>query len=149
MTKKNVLPYKKAIESGALAFFDEKYDDTVRVVNIGRDSVELCGGTHVNNTSEIGSFKIISQSSVANGVRRLECVTGQNAFDYMNNKISTLDKICREFQTTPDNIVNKINSIKDEVKLLKKKNLLYSKDFLTNLFNSFNKVTLKKTSYIT
>ena len=144
VTKKNILPYKKAIESGALAFFDEKYDDMVRVVNIGRDSIELCGGTHVNNTSEIGSFKIISQSSVANGVRRLECVTGQHAFDYMNNKISTLDKICSEFQTTPDNIVNKINSIKDEVKLLKKKNLLYSKDFLTNLFDSFNKVTLKE-----
>ena len=104
-----------------MAFFDEKYDDAVRVVNIGKYSVELCGGTHVNNTSEIGSFKIISQSSVANGVRRLECVTGQQALDYMNNKISTLDKICQEFQTTPDNIVSKINSIKEEVKLLKKK----------------------------
>ena len=126
-----------------MAFFDEKYEEMVRVVKIGKDSVELCGGTHVNNTSEIGSFKIISQSSVANGVRRLECVTGQQAFDYMNNKISTLDKICKEFQTTSDNIVSKINSLKDEV-ASKEKNSLYSKVFLTNLFNSFNKVTLKR-----
>ena len=83
--------------------------------------MELCGGTHVNNTSEIGLFKIISQSSVANGVRRLECVTGPNAINYINNKISTLNDICQEFQTTPNDIVNKINSIKDEVKLLRKK----------------------------
>ena len=89
-------------------------------------------------------LKIISQSSINNGIRRLELLTGQQAYNYINNKIPTLDKICRESQTTPDNIVNKINSIKDEVKLLKKKNLLYSKDYLTNLFKSFNKVTLKE-----
>ena len=86
VTQKNILPFERAIESGALAFFDEKYDDAVRVVNIGKDSTELCGGTHVNNTSEIGAIKIISQSSVANGIRRLECVTGQNAFRYIDNK---------------------------------------------------------------
>jgi len=143
VTKKNILPYKKAIESGALAFFDEKYDDSVRVVNIGKDSMELCGGTHVSNTSEIGLFKIISQSSVANGVRRLECVTGQNAINYINNKISTLNDICQEFQTTPNDIVSKINSINDEVKLLRKKNTLYAKDYLTNLLKTFDKVTLK------
>jgi len=141
-TKKNILPYKDAIESGALAFFDEKYDDNVRVVNIGKESVELCGGTHVNNTADIGTIKIISQASVANGVRRLECITGKTAYDYMSNKISTLDSVCHELQTTDDKILDKIESFKDEIKSLKNKNKLYSKDFLTNLFKSFTHTSI-------
>ena len=132
-----------------MAFFDEKYDDTVRVVNIGKYSVELCGGTHVNNTSEIGSFKIISQSSVANGVRRLECVTGQQALDYMNHKISTLDKICGEFQTTPDNIVAvKLTLLKEEVKHLKKKYTLLQRFFILIYLIHSIKSFVKIKSYI-
>ena len=92
-TQKNILPFDKAIESGALAFFEEKYADNVRVVNIGKESIELCGGTHVENTSEIGAIKIISQSSVANGIRRLECVTGQNAFKFINNNLDDLASV--------------------------------------------------------
>ena len=95
VTKSKIVSYDKAIESGALAFFDEKYDSDVRVVSIGKNSVELCGGTHVESTSEIGAFKIINQSSVANGVRRIECVTGPRVVNYLNQNISILNKVCK------------------------------------------------------
>ena len=123
-TQKNILPFDKAIESGALAFFEEKYTDNVRVVNIGKESIELCGGTHVENTSEIGAIKIINQSSVANGIRRVECVTGQNAFKFINNKLKTLEFICEELKSTDDNVIDKITGLQNEVKALKKKNIL-------------------------
>jgi len=143
VTKSKIVSYDKAIESGALAFFDEKYDSDVRVVNVGKDSVELCGGTHVESTSEIGAFKIINQSSVANGVRRLECVTGPCVVNYLNENISILNKVCKEFQATPDNIINKINLLKKNNKDLKNKNILYSKDYLTNLFLTYQPIKIK------
>jgi len=143
VTKSKIVSYDKAIESGALAFFDEKYDSDVRVVNVGKDSVELCGGTHVESTSEIGAFKIINQSSVANGVRRIECVTGPCVVNYLNENISILNKVCKEFQATPDNIINKINLLKKNNKDLKNKNILYSKDYLTNLFLTYQPIKIK------
>ena len=142
-TQKNILPFDRAMESGALAFFEEKYEDNVRVVNIGKESIELCGGTHVDNTSEIGAIKIISQSSVANGIRRLECVTGQNAFRYIDNKLKTLEFVCDELKSTDDNVIDKIIALQNEVKSLKKKNVLYSKDFLTNLYKGYSGIKLK------
>ena len=143
VTKSKIVSYDKAIESGALAFFDEKYDSDVRVVSIGKNSVELCGGTHVESTSEIGAFKIINQSSVANGVRRIECVTGPRVVDYLNQNISILNKVCKEFQATPDNVINKINLLKKNNKDLKNKNILYSKDYLTNLFLTYQPIKIK------
>ena len=79
--KTEILSYEKAVEKGALALFGEKYEDSVRVLSMGEDnfSIELCGGTHVDSLSEIGSFKLIAQSSVASGIRRLEAVTGSMA----------------------------------------------------------------------
>jgi alanyl-tRNA synthetase len=141
--------YDNAIKSGALAFFDEKYDDEVRVVNIGQSSIELCGGTHVSNTSEIGVLKIVNQSSVANGVRRIECVTGPSVLEYINKNLNVLDNICNEFQATSENVLNKVNILKDEIKSLKKKNTIYSKDYLSNLSEKFieNK-TLNNSTYI-
>jgi len=142
-TQTKYSPYENAIESGALAFFDEKYDDEVRVVSIGKQSIELCGGTHVSNTSEIGVLKIINQSSIANGVRRIECVTGPSVLDYINHNLTVLKNICNEFQATSENILNKVNVLKNEIKSLKKKNLVYSKDYLTNLSS---KLTQYKTT---
>jgi alanyl-tRNA synthetase len=143
VSKSKIVSYDKAIKSGALAFFDEKYDSDVRVVSIGKNSVELCGGTHVESTSEIGAFKIINQSSVANGVRRIECVTGPCVVNYLNQNISILNKICKEFQATADNVINKINLLKKNNKDLKDKNILYSKDYLTNLFLTYQPIKIK------
>ena len=142
-TKSETMPYDKAIDSGALAFFEEKYDDNVRVISIGQNSIELCGGTHVQNTSEIGILKIVNQSSVANGIRRLECITGNSVLQYMNDKLSTLNNICQKLQTTDDKVCDKISSFKEENDFIKKKCSLYSKEFLNNKYLSFKPKTNK------
>lgn len=85
------MSHKDAIKKGALAFFGEKYGERVRVIEIGEYSTELCGGTHVDRTGEIGLFKIVSEASVASGVRRIEAVTGREALAYVNQ----LEDICR------------------------------------------------------
>tara|TARA_Y100000389_G_C17470500_1_gene530108 strand:+ start:9093 stop:11666 length:2574 start_codon:yes stop_codon:yes gene_type:complete len=143
-THTKLLTYEKAIDSGALAFFDEKYEDEVRVVTIGQKSIELCGGTHVKNTSEIGLLKIVNQSSVANGIRRIECITGTSVLEYMNQNLFTLESICKEFQATTDNVLNKITTLKDEYNLLKKKSVIYSKEYLSNLHESFTKKNINE-----
>jgi len=108
----------EAKEMGAVALFGEKYGDTVRVVEFG-ESIELCGGTHVNNTGSIGIIKIVSESAVAAGIRRIEAVTGKKAEEYVNSVVSTIDDISVLLKST-GNIRESVEKLIEENTSLRK-----------------------------
>ena len=105
-----------ARELGAIALFGEKYDEQVRVVEVDGVSMELCGGTHVKNTGQIGSFKILSEGSVGSGLRRIEALTGRGAREYINGVERTLKTAAAALKVAPSEIVHKIDSIQHLVK---------------------------------
>lgn len=110
----------EAQKEGAIALFEEKYGDTVRVVKIDDYSKELCGGTHVNNTSQIGLFKIISEESISAGVRRIEALTGLEAYRFVNKASELLDSISAFLEIEKTRILEKIQSLLNENKELRK-----------------------------
>ena len=114
------MPIAEAQKLGAMALFGEKYGSTVRVVNAGDWSIELCGGTHVHNTGEIGCFKIVSETGVAAGVRRIEAVTGKGVLDIANNDDIVIDEISELLKTNRKAVVDKTRSQVEEHKALKK-----------------------------
>ena len=105
---------------GAVGLFEDKYKDIVRVVSFGGWSVELCGGTHVKNVSEIQMFKILSESSVAAGVRRIEATTGRNVYEYLKKNDEQISKISSILKVKPNDLDLKILSLTDEIKSLEK-----------------------------
>jgi alanyl-tRNA synthetase len=112
------LPIEEAKQKGAIAMFGEKYGDVVRVVSFGDVSVEFCGGTHVKNAHDIGSFYIIKESGVSAGVRRIEAVCGLAAIKYTKDVISTMNAIQNELKN--NDMILGIKKLKDQIKELKK-----------------------------
>ena len=114
-TNTEMMPIEKAKTSGALMLFGEKYESDVRVLTIG-NSMELCGGTHVQNTGDIGLFKIYSETGVASGVRRIEGVSGYNLMNLLNEQINLINKISKDLNTNTKEMPSKISSILKQLK---------------------------------
>jgi alanyl-tRNA synthetase len=115
--------YKQALKEGVTALFTEKYGDEVRVVSFGEDesvSAELCGGTHVDSTAEIGSFRIVSEGSVAAGVRRMEVVTGRGAEQLVAERLGTLDQVATLLHTKPQDAANAVRQLAEQNQALQK-----------------------------
>ncbi|MBT3302764.1 MAG: alanine--tRNA ligase, partial [Bacteroidetes bacterium] len=110
---------KSAIEQGAIALFDEKYGDNVRTIRFG-ESIELCGGTHVQSTGEIGFFKIVSENAIAAGIRRIEAITGPKAFAYVQDSSTLIDSINTALGVNSKNSLKALNKLIEENKLLQK-----------------------------
>lgn len=120
-------PIAEAKAMGAMALFGEKYGDIVRVVSIGDYSLELCGGCHVINTAEIGLFKVLSEGGIGAGTRRIEAVTGEGAFRYLNDQANLLKDAAAKLKTNPKDILVKADSLQAEMRDLQRENESLSK----------------------
>ena len=139
--KTEEMPIAEARKLGAQALFGEKYGDVVRVVSIGDYSIELCGGTHNANSSEVGIFKIISESGVAAGVRRIEALTGRAAYEYLRSQENTLSSVEKLTKANSTNVIEKVSSLQVEIKkLTKEKEILQQKIANTELNNLVNDI---------
>jgi alanyl-tRNA synthetase len=118
-----IKPYKQAVSEGAMALFSEKYGETVRTITIGSEhpfSYELCGGTHVDDTGDIGICLIISEGSVAAGIRRIEAVTGRKAYELIQNRFNILNQVAGLLESNPLVLPEKITSLLDELSVSRK-----------------------------
>ena len=113
--------YREAVAEGAMALFGEKYGDVVRVVRIPGLSVELCGGTHVRNTGQISLFKVVSETGVAAGVRRIEAVTGPRAYELLHERERMLSRVGELLKAAPDALLKRVQGLLDERRLLERK----------------------------
>ena len=113
---------EEARKTGAMALFGEKYGEVVRVVKMGDFSIELCGGTHVKNTNHIGAFKIVSETGIAAGVRRIEALTGQGLLQYYSEVEATLHEVASVLKAEQGNVIAKASHLLEELKVVQKEN---------------------------
>ena len=142
------MPIAEAKKLGAIALFGEKYGDVVRVVNMGGKSIELCGGTHVDNTAKVGPFRIYSEASVASGVRRIEAYTGKRVLQETEQMNRMLFSAAEELKTTPKELLTRAHGVMMEIKELKQnldrmKDKLFSGEIERVLFSAKNVKGLK------
>lgn len=134
----------EAMELGALGLFEEKYGDEVRIVKMGDFSMELCGGTHVSNTSEIGMFKILSEGGISSGVRRIEAITGLNVYEYLTTINDHINNIAETLKTNKVNILKRImqniDMLKEKSKELENLKHLKANDELDEIINNAKEI---------
>jgi alanyl-tRNA synthetase len=133
-------PLTVAVSEGAMALFGEKYGDTVRTITIGDEetlSYELCGGTHVDSTGDIGIFLITSEGSVAAGIRRIEAVTGKLAYELVQNRFKVMKKAAAFLECNPDEIPEKIQNLADEVEKYRKQSYQLRKEMVSLEFDKY------------
>ncbi len=134
---------EQARRAGAVAMFGEKYGETVRVVDVPGVSMELCGGTHVANTVEIGLFKIISESGIAAGIRRIEAVAGQAVLEYLNERDFVVRSLSEQFKTQPSDLLDRIKTLQSDLKLKTKALSTASEELAVAKVTTFlNQVTI-------
>jgi alanyl-tRNA synthetase len=118
-----IMMIEEALQTGAMALFGEKYGDQVRVVKVADFSVELCGGTHTSRTGDIGIFKIVSETGVAAGVRRIEALTGEGAYRFIREEERELQKVAVSLKSTPGEISTKVERLLQRQRELEREKL--------------------------
>jgi len=132
------LPYRKAVTEGAIALFDEKYGDVVRTLKVGKPpvSIELCGGTHIGSTGQIGSVQILSESSIGSGLRRIEVVTGRGAEEYVEKLVAERREMAKAVEASGDDLLEKLNATLDVLEQEKKQRQAIEREFARKIAES-------------
>ena len=137
--KMEEMPIEDAKKLGAMAIFGEKYGSIVRVVSMGDYSVEFCGGTHIDNTGKVGGFKIVSESGIAAGVRRIEAITGSNVIKYLAGKEATINSVASTLKSTETDLTRKAAQVMSDIKSLENTIKTFKSDEISGSVNDIIK----------